>query len=296
MERIFRSQHGRAPKALAPILVCAAIALSGCGLLSQILSSLEDYRPRIAVQDVAITGVSWDAIDLEFTLKIANPNPIEVTLDSFRYALEIDGQPLLKGDQGTGVPFKSYGTSEAKLPLKLSWTKILSVVPTIQKKSKIPFRLTGSFGFKTPLGMLDVPWNKRGSVPKLSPPNVVPAGLRLVGGNLLGGQLELALDLDVSNPDGNGMIEISAFAFEVALDGRQAASGKVSKLAEIPQGKTQRVPLKIIVRVGEVGLLLFKRLNNHGDVQVRLGATAQVKTPVGTFPLRVQRTIGKHVN
>ena len=286
----------RRSRSHAVLAAALCLALSGCGLLGHLLTSLDQYRPRVSVKDVSLAGVSWDAVDVDFILQIDNPNPIEVTFDSFRYALELDGQPFLKGDQNTGVPFKAYGTSEARLPLKLAWAQVFTAIPAVKKKSKVPFKLSGDLGFQTPLGHVDVPWSKIGSVPKLEPPEVVPAGLRLMNVNLLAGRLQLAVDLDVSNPDGNGAIELSGFSFELALDGQRSASGVVAKLADVPQGQTKRIPLVVNVEVAQVGLVLFKRVSAHGDVQLSLKATAQVKTPFGTFPLTVQRTVGKHVD
>ena len=45
------------------------------------------------------------------------------------------------------MPFKAYGTSEARLPLKLAWA-MLAAIPAVKKKSKVPFKLSGDLGFR----------------------------------------------------------------------------------------------------------------------------------------------------
>ncbi len=271
-------------------VVLAVLLLPGCAILQQLGQSLEAYRPRVSVDSMKLTGISWDSVDLAFALKIDNPNPLSVSMDSFRYTFDVEGKRALAGDQTSGVQLKSYGTSSATLPVKLAWKQLIALGAQLRGKRDLGYALNGALGFQTPLGHVDVPWQKQGRMPALQKPDIRPAGLRLGNVDILGGRAQLLLDLDVSNADGGGAVDLSGFAFDVKLGGRQAAHGAVSQLAAVPAGQTRRATLPLNLRLADIGLAVAKAVTGHGTVPVDLSGTAQVKTPFGTFPLTVARS------
>ncbi|MCO4763201.1 MAG: LEA type 2 family protein [Myxococcales bacterium] len=269
------------------VVVCSLLlTMPGCALLNQLGINLDAYRPKVAVEDVQVAGASWDAVDLTFVLRIDNPNPLEVKMAGFSYALSVAEKPTLSGDQSTGVALKANGPSRAQLPLRLQWKQLIDLGIAMSRKKSLPYVFTGSLGFQTPIGLLSVPLEKSGTLPTLQKPSLRPVDLRLGKVDLLGGQIQLLLDIEVSNRDGGETLAFSGFDFRVDLGGKSVASGTVSQLASVPSGQTHKTTLPIALNVANIGLAAAKTITGRGSLDVRLHGKVQVSTPLGMVPLQ----------
>lgn len=274
--------HARSLLAVGAVL----LSMSGCALLNQLAAGLENYRPRVSVADVNLKGINWDTVDLNFVLAIENPNPLNVKMAGFTYALTIDGKRSLAGDQTTGVALKAHGSTRADLPLRLSWKQLISLGTKLSGRRSLPYNLAGTMGFNTPMGQVNVPYKKAGQLPTLTKPDIRPVDLRLGKVNLLAGQVQVLVDLEISNKQGGNPLDLSAMKFNVAFGGRNVLNSVLPKLPTLPQGQTRKTLIPVNVGVVQLGATLVKALTGHGVVDVRLSGQANVNTVLGVLPLK----------
>ncbi|MCA9572912.1 MAG: LEA type 2 family protein, partial [Myxococcales bacterium] len=222
---------------------------------------------------------------------VDNPNPVEVGLSSFSYDLGLEGIHLLAGDNEDGFTLEASDASELRLPVALNWQSTWDTVQATRGLDDVPFGLSGHFGFDTPAGEAELPYDEDGSFPALRTPKFRLANLRATRLNLsnpLAPTAELALDLGVDNAHGSSLF-FDRFDYGVVIDGRPLASGLLSSF-EVDGATEGNVSLPISVDLLTAGTTIYSAITGGGALDVGLDATMDVDTPFGILPLTVDET------
>jgi len=261
--------------------------LTSCAALNQLGIDASRYRPTVHFDGFKMRGIDWTKVDLDFKFRINNPNPLNVKMDGFTWALDLAGARALDGVNNQGIQLKANDASHFTLPVSLAFDRIFKLAGALKGKDKVGFKLAGDFGFNTPIGMLRVPYQEAGDLPVVHKPKIAMAGVRKGKVNLLGGSATMFIDLNISNPEGGSTLNFSAFDYAVQVAGKSAINGMVSNLANVAQGTTQKVSLPINLNLAALGMSVVSALTGGGQLPIALNAKMNVGTPYGPVPMKL---------
>jgi LEA14-like dessication related protein len=142
------------------LLIPLLLAIAGCsgGALK---------KPSIALTELRISELSRETLGLTISLKVDNPNPVELTLTDIRADLFLTDAPVGKAESiQPRVTLPASGS--ITLPMRLQVP--LKTLPDALRKSLtalaggggIPYRINGSV--TTFNGLLDVPFSTTGNL------------------------------------------------------------------------------------------------------------------------------------
>ncbi|MBN1336089.1 MAG: LEA type 2 family protein [Deltaproteobacteria bacterium] len=248
-------------------------------------SELDPYLPTVTFDRLDVKSVDWAEISTDFVFRVDNPNPVEVPLARFDYSLVLGGVELLSGDDPDGLVLLASDASELALPADLVFASVYETVQAVRGDDAVPFVLSGSFGFDTPVGQVDVPYDADGDFPALRTPAIDLGTLRVT--NLSVTEIDLGLDLHIDNDHGS-TLWFQDFDYTVSLAGTQAAEGLVD-LGGVEGASLETVELPITIDNLSVISALYDVLTGDA-VQVGLDAVSNVDTPFGMVPLAVDES------
>ncbi len=261
--------------ALAPLVLLG----TGCEVLA-------DYLPTVAFDRLDVSAVDWDGADTEFVFRIDNPNPVEIKLARFDYALQFADVPWLEGDDPDGVVLAAGAGSEVALPVSIEFASLYDVVTATKGLDTVPFGLSGSFGFDSPAGVIDLPYNAEGGFPALRTPSFAYDKIRVDELGLT--SATLALDLGVTNEHESSLI-FENFDYALKLSGTSVADGVVDNLGEVLGAETGTLTIPFQIDFLDAGTAIYDAITS-GEVQVGLQAATDVDTPFGIIPLSVDES------
>ena len=259
---------------LVPLLAL----LAGC-------EELDPYLPDVIFDRLDVKAVDWTSIDTDFVFQVDNPNPVEVPLARFDYSLALGGVEIVSGEDPDGLVLVAADASELALPVFLEFESLYDMIQAIRGEDVIPFALSGSFGFDTPIGQVQVPYDAGGDFPALRTPSIDLADIRVEELSLSG--IELAVDLDIDNDHGS-TLWFNDFDYTVSLAGTEAASGLLD-LGGVAGATLDTVALPITIDNLGVITAVYDVLTGD-SVRVGLDAVSNVETPFGVVPLTVDET------
>lgn len=268
-------------------LSLTGVAFAACSNLGTLGDALEPYTPKLHFKELSLQGIDFQHVDVDFVFQIDNPNPLNVKLATFSYALGFEGVEFLKGVNDDGVALKARGTSELALPVSVRFEDLFKLVGATSGKDEIAFSLAGDFGFNTPLGVARVPYREEGRFPVIHAPDVSLEGLRMGKLDLLGQSATLNLDVGLTNARGGSALTFDAFDYKVELGATQVAAGLVDSIAAAPPDGKQVVTIPINLNLRSLGAAIVAAVTKKSSLDVALGATVKVGTPFGQVPLSI---------
>lgn len=269
------------------VLVATALGLGllGCKQLGPLGDALAPYTPKLRFDKLELRAIDFTKVDVDFMFKLENPNPLSVKLDTFSYALGLEGVEFVKGTNADGLKLESRGESDLAIPVSLTYQRIFELVQNTKGKDDLGFSIAGDLGFNTPVGMAKVPFREEGRFPVVRAPGISLKGLRMGKVDLLKQKASMNLDLGFSNPDGGQAVSFAGFDFGVDMAGSRVASGVREDIPAVTGGGEQLVSLPIDLDLKSVGKTLVTAITGKKAIDVKLGGKVQVGTPFGKIPL-----------
>ncbi len=265
------------------------LLLTGCALIDRIKGlELEDIRPTLSFDSMELTHLDFDRADVDFNLRVDNPNPVGLNLTSFGWSLLLEGEPFLDGVNDQGLSLEPQGSSIVTLPVSIGFVEVLAV-RDLKGQDEVQYRLDGSFGFDSPVGELHVPYGHEGSLPVLRRPKMAYHRLNWKGVDLAKQTASLGLVLKLSHQQGSNL-EFMDLSYRIALEGTEVAQGVKEKIGTVEAGQSRRIALPIEVDLVDLGTELARAIKKKEPVRVGLVADVDVNTPWDwTIPLHVER-------
>jgi len=267
------------PLLLAPLFVTMLSLGTGCEVLA-------DYMPQVAFDRLDVQSVNWDGADANFVFTINNPNPIQVKLARFDYSLAFADVEWLSGDDPDGLVLDASGSSELALPVNIVFQDLFDVVQATRGMDTIPFGLQGSFGFDTPVGVADLPYDADGDFPALRTPTFAFKKVRV--DSLDWTSARLAVDLNVDNEHASNL-DFRNFDYRVKMDGTTVGTGLLADLGSVTGDSTGVLSVPLTIDFLSAGTAIYDAINS-GQVNVGLAAGTDVDTPFGVIPLSIDET------
>lgn len=249
-------------------------------------SELEGVLPTVHFERLAVDRISFDDVHTDFVFRVNNPNPIEIDLASFSYALDLEGIRLVDGTAEDGFLLERSGSSELALPVHLVFAQVYDTVTATRGEDVVDFSLEGHFGFDTPAGRVRLPYRELGDFPALRTPQFAFEALRVTDLRFDGA--DLSLDLGVDNPHGSTLF-FENFDYTIAMQGQQVVDGMLKDF-DVDGATRQVLSIPIEVDFLRVGVGLATAIANGDPVKLDFNATTDVDTPFGVVPLTLAQT------
>ena len=252
--------------------------LSGC-------EELSPYLPTVAFTRLDVQSVSWDDVSTDFVFTVDNPNPLDISIASFDYALAFEGFSWLEGTDADGITLTALEGSEMAFPVTVNFQELYDMVQAIRGEDTINFNLAGSFGFDTPWGKVDLPYDADGGFPALRSPGISLGKLRFEDISLT--EANLALEVNLDNDHASNIL-FQNFDYAVKISGVDVASGLIPSFANVDGATTDTVELPIDIDLFSAGEAVYNAIMGE-STKVKLAANTDVDTPFGVLGLAVDQ-------
>ena len=136
------------------------LTISGCSTILK--------KPEVSVAEVRVADIDLERVQLTVTLRVRNPNPVEITLTDLKAKFWIADTEagLIEPSQ---LRYVLAASSSVMLPVRVSLT-VKSLPAVVQKSLRaliqggLPYRVEGSV--TTGNGLITIPFNKTGEIAK----------------------------------------------------------------------------------------------------------------------------------
>ncbi|MET0091126.1 MAG: LEA type 2 family protein [Candidatus Thiodiazotropha sp.] len=245
-----------------PLLLITALLqlllLSACASLGQVGQVLEGQRPTAAVEGMRLTGLDMNGVDLNFDVKVDNPNPVGISLSGLDYHLKLFGRSFLKGEQPMALNLAANGRSRVQLPVRLGFQQLLSSYQQLKDAREVAYALDLGMGFEVPLlGRVRVPVSYQGKYPIPEMPAVSLRSLDVQQISMSGARLLLKVQVD--NPNDFALL-LNRFNYQLKLNGFDAGSGLLDQSVNIAQDGKGTLSLPISLDFAQAGRGLYSAL------------------------------------
>ncbi len=217
-------------------LALSGLMLAGCAALQE-----QFKEPQIAVQDMQVCAVSLADMQLDFILGIDNPNPIALAVNGLSYRLELEQRPLFEGKTQDRVKVAANGSSRITLPFSLAYEDILGGLEALANRKTLHYNLSG----KVDLGLLSLPYSRRGEIRLPSLPAVRISRLRVERFDLDG--VALRLGLTVRN-DNDFPLQLAGLSGGIKLADATLVEGR--SLGRLAIGAQQQSEVELALKLG----------------------------------------------
>jgi LEA14-like dessication related protein len=245
---------------LLGLVVVLSVVGSGCAIL----------------RDVSLGGLTLDTL-----WSLENPNAVGLSLASVDYALFIDGRQVVAGAPQNGLQVPAKGSAELRFPAVLRFEELGAVVETFLTKDLASWRVEGSLGVQTPIGVLRLPLAREGvfEVPKL--PSIALSNPRITSLSLAGATIEFPLTVTNRN---SYTLPIDGLTGGLSISGSEVGRFSLGGLGLL-EGRGAR-PLSVPVQVNffNAGMAVANAIRS-GQAPVQLAVEVQSGTQ--RLPMRV---------
>lgn len=244
---------------------------------------LSAFVPKVKFQRLDLSSIDFEHIEVDFVFDIDNPNPIDIPISTFSYALGLEGIELLAGADPDGLRIRAEGSSELSLPVGIDFANIFEAVEATRGLDFLGFGLKGDFGFDTDLGPVVIEYDEEGDFPALRVPKFNLGQLRVE--SFSGESLAFGLDLGIDNDHGS-TLDFSNLDFDLKVAGVHLGSGAVDEVGEVEGASSRTVVIPFEVNYLDAIAALGGAVNGE-QITVELDALMDVDTPFGVLPLSV---------
>ncbi len=261
----------------------AVAAMTGCKQGLPKMPDLSEVLPKVRFKDVKVSEIDFGGLDAKLVLEVDNPYPLGLQLAEKSWTLDLAGQRFLDGTDDEGLDIEPAATSPVRIPVSMKWADAFGVATNAKGKDQLPFALHADLGFTTPIGDVRVPLDHEGELPALHKPKISLKALRVEKLDLLKQTASLALDVNLESDQGSPL-SFDAFAWDLSLNGSDAAAG-TARIGAVEA--SQLVTLPIDLKLLGIGVAIVDAIKDQGKLDVALKANADVATPFGVVPLKV---------
>jgi LEA14-like dessication related protein len=258
-------------------LACSALLVSGCAGLQR-LAELSLTPPTVTVEraTVAALDVEGATVLLELTLK--NPNDVAFEVARAGWRLEVEETEVGEGQLPGGLAIPARGTAPFSVTVRVRWVDVTQLVERVRRQERVAYRVSGTVGVETPVGVMDLAFKHAGTLPV---PRLPTLKLESASADLASlTELTLQLALVVENPNGFPLPG-ATLTFDLLVNGVAVATGKEATLT--PLGAEGQARIILPLRVSLLGAGRAAGTLGGGGGELRLRGTvraAGLETPV----------------
>ncbi len=207
-----------------------------------------------------------DAVGVTLTLQgeVRNPNPVDLSISRYRYAVELEGRIVASGQTAGRLALPRGASAPVRIPVRLQWVEVPGFLGLLVARESVPLRVTGSASVPTPRGVLELPYAVEGAVvlPKLPAVALRDAAVR--ESSVF--QTVVELHVQVQNPNAFAL-PTGRLAYDLSVAGVPVAQAASYSLGTVPPGGSATVVIPVrFSTLGAAAGVFSGAMNGRGDV------------------------------
>jgi LEA14-like dessication related protein len=184
-------------RALAAVLGAAAV-LSGCAEVGKLAAAAID-PPKLTFKSVNVRSFDLEGVTLGFDFDVENRNSFGLKVARVTYGIEMEGTRVLTGDAPGGLSLPAQKKVPLTFTARVRFRDVPGIASVAGKRDSIRYRLAGSVGVDTPVGILDLPVSHEDTLALPKMPRFSLDGLSIRSFSLT--RLALDVRLRIGNPN-----------------------------------------------------------------------------------------------
>jgi LEA14-like dessication related protein len=247
-----------------PLLILLALSLltlTGCATLKQLFK-----KPRLTFKTARLSSASLSDATVDVVYQVDNPNAFGLSLAKVDYAFFVEGKQVVAGAPRKGIQLKARDSSELVFPANVRFADIVPAVETLLTRDVANFKVQGSVGIDTPIGILSFPLEREGTfeLPKI--PNVQFDSPRISNVSLSGATVEFPLSITNRN---SFPLPIAGITGDLKVAGASVGTLSTGDLGMLDGRGTRQVTLPVQINFLRAASAA-NALRSGGNAQVRL--------------------------
>ncbi|HSN92526.1 MAG TPA: LEA type 2 family protein [Anaeromyxobacteraceae bacterium] len=257
-----------------PRIAAAALALLGlsaCAELAQVAKAALQ-PPHLTFESATVEALDLEGATVAFRWRVENPNGFGLDLARLGYRIDIENRRVVDGELPSGLKIPANGAAPLAFPLRVRWADVAGFAAIVSRRDEIAYRLSGTVGLRSPVGVLDVPLSHEGRLPLPKLPGFSLDGISIRSASLS----EIALDvkLKVSNPN---RFPVPAGSLDYALEVGGSAVARADGKALSPVAAGSSTVVAIPVRLSLLGAgMAASQIAAGNPVDVALTGNARI--------------------
>lgn len=142
----------------------AVLFLASCAEIAKV-AKVAVQEPRITFRSASLDSLDLEGATLAFEWSVENPNGFGLDLASLGYALDLEAKRIVDGKLPGGLQIPANGAAPLKLPVHVRFADLAGFAALVSKKEDVAYRLSGTVGVRTPLGVVELPVSHDGRLP-----------------------------------------------------------------------------------------------------------------------------------
>ncbi len=276
-------------KKITNFILGITIALLGfqCAGVEKAIQQMKPVVPKIQLKRVQLTGLSFTGATLHFQFQIHNPNPIDLSLNGFEYALQLENnQPLINGTFPHRTTIPARGDSLFTLPVSFTYGELYHLIRDYVKRDSIPYTLQATFYVMVPLlGEVTIPVEKSGTLPVIRPPQFTIQSIQL--NSISWTRARLTLTIGIKNPNFFS-VALHQLEYRVGMDDQAIASGALQSPSRLVNHQSGTIEIPIELNFLQLGKSIYQMLTQNNRIPVHFSGKAIIST---SLPLLQDQTI-----
>jgi LEA14-like dessication related protein len=136
---------------------------TACSLLTADYKNLKE--PKVTLTGLNVRSLNPLQPSFLVSLKLDNPNDLDINLDGADVALALNGQPVAKGISQSPLTLKKMGSSDMSVEVTANTLNALGQLMALQSRNTLDYQVSGHLHLLNWLGSLgQLPFNFNGSV------------------------------------------------------------------------------------------------------------------------------------
>ena len=219
------------------------VSLSGCAALTELFNAAFQ-KPTLHFVSAQPSNVALTGMQLDTVWEIENPNPVGLSLARTDYALFIDDHQVVAGHPPNGVTIPATGRGQLTFPAQIKFADIAPVLMTFLNKDRATYRVEGTVGIKTPIGVINFPLVAKGDfeVPKI--PQVALQNPRVTNLTLQGATVEFPMTVTNRN---SFQLPVSGITGTLFVGNASVGTVSTGDLGQVPPKGTRQVSLPVSI-------------------------------------------------
>ncbi len=260
------------PTMKRPLLILLALSLvtlTGCATLKQLFK-----KPRVTFKTARLSSASLSDATVDIIYQVDNPNSFGLSLAKVDYAFFVEGKQVVAGAPRKGIQLKAKGRSDLVFPANVRFADIVPVVETFLTKDRATFKIQGSVGIDTPVGVLSFPLEREGTfeIPKI--PNVQFQSPRITNLTLSGATVEFPLTITNRN---SFPLPIAGLSGDLKVAGASVGTLSTGNLGTLDGSGSRQITLPLQINFLRAASAASALRSGNGQVSLsgRLTSGAQ---------------------
>jgi LEA14-like dessication related protein len=240
--------------------------LHSCAFLKE---AVQVKEPIVKSENLRISSLSFEEIELEFDLIIENPNAVSLTFSKLEYNVNIESQSFINGKVDKKFDIVALDKSKIIIPVKLIYKNILSTFSDLLNKDEISYEIKcQAFLYLPIINDIKIPISVSGKIPLPKFPKLEIVSLEKSNLNLLG--VDLTLKVKMKNPNFFNL-KITDFAYNFILNNSEILNGK--NPIDLKAKSESIIPFKVRLNFIQLGEALLNILRGGGQVNYNFEST-----------------------